>query len=413
MIGRLPLLEDLGELRSKRVLVRLDLNVPLGLDAAGRRVVTDDFRIRAALPTLTWLLNKGAKVTACTHLGRPAGAPDPRYDVEPVRELLSEMVPGVRLLENLRFSPGEKNNDPAFVAELVEGQDCFVNDAFGVCHRSDASVVGPPKLLPSAAGRLVQREVEQLGSLLDEPARPFVVIIGGAKVADKLGLLASLARLADRLLIGGAMAFSFTRALGQSSGESLVDVSKIEACGALLRGSDNIVLPVDFIAAAPGLVLQTDDWSAQPDDGGETGVLLPKPGEVEIVGQSIPDGWTGYDIGPATAEAFRQVIAGAATLLWNGPMGVFEDRRFDGGTRVVAQAVADCAGRTVIGGGDSVAAVHHYGLADRIDHISTGGGASLELLEHGDLPGLRALRESVGWKATAEGDRPAGGDDAR
>ena len=168
----------------------------------------------------------------------------------------------------------------------------------------------------------MQREVEQLGSLLDEPARPFVVIIGGAKVADKLGLLASLARLADRLLIGGAMAFSFTRALGQSSGESLVDVSKIEACGALLRGSDNIVLPVDFIAAAPGLVLQTDDWSAQPDDGGETGLLLPKPGEVEIVGQSIPDGWTGYDIGPATAEAFRQVIAGAATLLWNGPMGV-------------------------------------------------------------------------------------------
>ena len=189
MTDRLPILEDLGDVRGKRVLVRLDLNVPLGVDAEGTRVVTDDFRIRAALPTLTWLLNHGARVTACTHLGRPAGAPDPRYDVEPVRELLAAMIPGVQLLENLRFSPGEKGNDPAFVAELIEDQDLFVNDAFGVCHRSDASVVGPPKFLPSAAGRLVQREVEQLGGLLDNPARPFVVIIGGAKVADKLGLL--------------------------------------------------------------------------------------------------------------------------------------------------------------------------------------------------------------------------------
>jgi len=412
VIGRLPLLEDLGEIQGKRVLVRLDLNVPLGVDATGERIVTDDFRIRAAVPTLTWLLDHGAEVTACTHLGRPDGAPDPRYSVEPVRKVLSELVPGVRLLENLRFSPGEKRNDPAFVAQLVEGQDCYVNDAFGVCHRADASVVGPPKLLPSAAGRLVQREVEELGSLLEDPARPYVVIIGGAKVADKLGLLASLAAHADRLLIGGAMAFSFTRALGYDSGESLVDESKIDACGALLHERSNIVLPLDFIAAAPGVALQTGDWSTQPGAPGETGPQLAEPGEVEIVGQSVPAGWTGYDIGPATAELFGLAIAGAATVLWNGPMGVFEDRRFAGGTAAVAHAVAECAGRTVIGGGDSVAAVHRFGLADRIDHISTGGGASLELLEYGDLPGLRALRESLGWGERAGGNAGTGGDGA-
>lgn len=403
MTEGLPVLEDLGELRGKRVLVRLDLNVPLGKDASGKRIVTDDFRIRAALPTLTWLLNKGARVTACTHLGRPAGAPDPRYDVEPVRELLSVMIPGVKLLENLRFSPGEKANDPAFVAELVDGQDCFVNDAFGVCHRADASVVGPPALLPSAAGRLVQREVEQLGSLLDNPARPFVVIIGGAKVADKLGLLETLADRADRLLIGGAMAFTFTQALGESSGASLVDVSKLEACRTLLRERDNIVLPVDFVAAAPGLELRIDSGKERLGDAGEAAAMAGRSEEIKVVGRSIPDGWTGYDIGPETAEIFARAVAEAGTVLWNGPMGVFEDERFAAGTRTVAQAVADCSGRTVIGGGDSVAAINRYGLADRIGHISTGGGASLELLEYGDLPGLRALRESLA-RTVAGGD---------
>jgi len=392
---RLPILEDLGELRGKRVLVRLDLNVPLATDAEGRRTVSDDFRIRAALPTLTFLLNRGARVTACTHLGRPAGEPDPRYDVAPVRELLTEMIPGVVLMENLRFSPGEKANDPAFVASLVEGQDCFVNDAFGVCHRSDASVVGPPRLLPSAAGRLVQREVEQLGSLLNSPARPFVVVVGGAKVADKLGLLESLARRADRLLIGGAMAFTFTHALGKSSGASIVDETKLEACKELILHTDNILLPVDFVAAGPGVAIQPDNWG--PAGAGETaevGMAVADPREVQIFGQSIPEGWRGYDIGPASAELFREAIADAATVLWNGPMGVFEDRRFAQGTRTVAAAVAASAGRTFIGGGDSVAAINHYGLADKISHISTGGGASLALLEHGDLPGLKALRES-------------------
>lgn len=402
MTGRLPILEDLGELRGKRVLVRLDLNVPLGTDAENKRVVTDDFRIRAALPTLTWLLNHGARVTACTHLGRPAGAPDPRYDVEPVREMLAAMIPGVQLLENLRFSPGEKGNDPAFVAELIEGQDCFVNDAFGVCHRSDASVVGPPKFLPSAAGRLVQREVEQLGGLLENPARPFVVIIGGAKVADKLGLLETLASFADSLLIGGAMAFTFTQALGEGTGSSLVDVSRLDACKAMLSERDNIVLPLDFVAAAPGVELQRDSWKGQQDAVKVSGASDAEA--VKVVGRSIPEGWTGYDIGPATSELFGKVVADAATVLWNGPMGVFEDPRFAAGTRTVAQAVADCTGRTVIGGGDSVAAVNRYGLADRIGHISTGGGASLELLEHGDLPGLKALRESLARTIAGNGD---------
>jgi len=389
--GRLPLLEDLGEVRGKRVLVRLDLNVPLVLEPSGRRVVADDFRIRAALPTLTWLLNRGARVTACTHLGRPAGAPDPRYDVEPVRALLSEMIPGVRLLENLRFSPGEKKDDPAFVASLVEGQDLYVNDAFGVCHRADASVVGPPRFLPCAAGRLVQREVEQLGRLIEDPERPFVVVIGGAKVADKLGLLDALAARADRLLIGGAMAFTFTQALGFDPGASLVDPSKLELCKALLAKTDNILLPVDFVAAGPAVELRPDSGIPEPWGRERARETLD---DIRICGRSIPEGWKGYDIGPATTEMFCHVISDAGAVLWNGPMGVFEDGRFAAGTKAVAQAVAACAGRTVIGGGDSVAAVNRYGLSERIDHVSTGGGASLALLEHGDLLGLAALRES-------------------
>jgi phosphoglycerate kinase len=389
----LPLLEDLGEIRSAQVLVRLDLNVPLATDASGSRVVTDDFRIRAALPTLTWLLNRGARVTACTHLGRPAGAPDPRYTVEPVRELLSEMIPGVRLLENLRFSPGEKSCDPAFVAELIEGQDLFVNDAFGVCHRADASIVGPPQFLPSAAGRLVAREVEQLGSLLDDPPRPFVVVIGGAKVADKLGLLSVLAKKADKVLVGGGMAFTFTRALGESSGASLLDESQIDACRQMLDENESVVLPVDFVAVAPEVELRLGAGSDIGDDPESAWI----PGEVEVVGRSIPDGWSGYDIGPASAHLFGSAIASAATVLWNGPMGVSEDWRFAAGTRLVAEAVAASPARTVVGGGDSVAALNRYGLADRVDHVSTGGGASLEFLEHGDLPGLEALRRSAAY----------------
>ncbi len=384
-----PFLENLGDVADQAVLVRLDLNVPLATDAEGMRTVTDDFRIRAALPTLEWLLDRGARITAATHLGRPDGAPDPRYDLAPVRARLAELAPRVELLDNLRFSPGEKGNDPEFVCQLVAGQDLYVNDAFGVCHRSHASVVGPPRFLPSAAGRLVQNEVHELRRLLDNPERPFVVAVGGAKVGDKLGLLSRLAELADRVLVGGGMAFSFTRAAGAGTGDSLLDREHLDACSNMLRRFENLVLPVDFVAAAPGVELRTD--VAAPSSW--------EPGEVEVFGRSLPDGWRGFDIGPATAELFREVIATAANALWNGPMGVFEDPRFEAGTRAVAQAMADCPGHTVIGGGDSVAAVHRLGLAERIDHISTGGGASLEFLEHGDLPGLRALRESAAVRA--------------
>jgi phosphoglycerate kinase len=412
VIGALPLLEDLGELNGKNALVRLDLNVPLGTDAAGNRVVTDDFRIRAAVPTLAFLLERGAQVTACTHLGRPGGSPDPSYDLAPVRQRLDELIPGVRLLENLRFSPGEQANDPAFVAFLVEGQDCYVNDAFGVLHRADASVVGPPAFLPSAAGRLVQREVEQLSVLLDNPKRPYVVVVGGAKVADKLGLLEVLADRADHLLIGGAMAFTFTHALGQPSGASLVDGSKLEACKALYLRSRSILLPVDFVCAAPGVEIERDAAGAPP---GEVDMVVARPGEVRIFGQAMMPGWAGYDIGPATAELFREAIAEAGTVFWNGPMGVFEDRRFAQGTKTVAQAVAASSGWTVVGGGDSVAALDRYGLADRIDHISTGGGASLAFLEHGDLPGLAALRASaseLAGRRAAEAEGPKSDDAA-
>ncbi len=368
LLSDLPVLEDLGDVSSKRVLVRLDLNVPLEETPDGGRTIADDFRIRAAVPTLSWLLERGAEVTAATHLGRPKGAPDPRYDVAPVRERLAELVPGVRLLDNLRFSPGEMANDPGFVTELVEGEDLYVNDAFGACHRAHASVVGPPALLPSAAGRLLEREVRELGSLLGDPARPFVVVVGGAKVSDKIGLLRRLTEMADAVLVGGGMAFTFLRALGEEIGDSLLDAEHVEDCRRLLEERQSLVLPLDFVALGPG-------------------------GEVEVVGRSVGAGWRGLDVGPLTAEEFSRQISSAGTVLWNGPMGVFEDERFEGGTRAVAEAMAACAGHTVLGGGDSVAAVERFGLAGRMDHVSTGGGASLKLLEHGDLPGLRALRE--------------------
>jgi phosphoglycerate kinase len=391
MTANLPLIEDLGQLNGAHVLVRLDLNVPMATMPSGERTVSDDFRIRACVPTLTWLQMQGAHVTACTHLGRPEGRPDPRFDVSPVRRILDEMVPGIRLLENLRFSPGETSNEPEFVKSLIEGQDCYVNDAFGVCHRAHASVVGPPRFLPSAAGRLVGQEVEQLGGLLDAPARPFVVAIGGAKVSDKLGLLRNLAARADRLLIGGAMAFTFTSALGEPAGDSLVETDRLEECGALLREFDNISLPIDAVAAAPAVSLAT---TAPAINGDLLGIGAEDPNELRVVGRAIPAGWRGLDIGPATADMFGRAVRQAATVLWNGPMGVFEDPRFAAGTKELAEAVAASAGHTVIGGGDSVAAIHRYGLAERIDHISTGGGASLAFLEHGDLPGLAALRHA-------------------
>ena len=373
-MSNVPTLEDLPPLEGKRVLLRADFNVPL---ADG--VITDDLRIRAALPTIQWLLDHGAAVTACTHLGRPKGTADPRYSVEPVRKRLAELAPGVELLENLRFDPGEEADDPAFAARLIEGFDAYVNDAFGASHRAHASIVGPPRVLPSAAGRLLAKEVDVLLGLRDNPKRPFVAILGGSKVSDKLKVIEALLGVADEVLIGGGMCFTFWAAQGHAIGDSLFEPDMVDACKALLDAGKAIVLPSDVTALGPGGEL------FKPEAGGE----------VRQAGTSLPAGWKGVDIGPGTAAEFGDRIAEARTVFWNGPMGVFEDPRFEAGTRAVAEAVADTSAFTVVGGGDSAAALAQFGLDDRIDHVSTGGGASLELLEEGDLPGLRALREGM------------------
>jgi phosphoglycerate kinase len=377
----LPRLGDLGDVGGKRVLVRVDFNVPLVDDGHGGRAVADDYRIRTALPTLRWLLDRGADVTACSHLGRPPDAPDPRFDMAPVSERLATFAPEVTLVENLRFSPGEKRNDPAFVDELVAGQDAYVNEAFSASHRAHASIVGPPARLPSAAGIELLREVEVLGGLLEAPARPFVAVVGGAKVGDKLGVLGTLAKKVDVLAVGGAMAFTFLAASGHRVGGSPVDESHLGECADLLASGVTILLPSDVVALTPDGSLDTSGEGTAS-------------GEATVVGQDVPDGWRGCDIGPETAAAFAEAVSGAATVLWNGPLGVVEDERFAGGTRRVAQAVASSAGFTVVGGGDSVSALDHLGLADQIDFLSTGGGASLEFIEKGDLPGLAALRRA-------------------
>jgi phosphoglycerate kinase len=362
---RLPQLEDLPDPKDKRVLLRADFNVPL---KDGH--IEDDMRIRAALPTIKWLQEHAANVTACSHLGRPKGKADPKYSMEPVRERLAELAPGVELMENLRFDPGEEANDPGFVDRLVDGQDLYVDDAFGAAHRAHASIVGPPGRLPSAAGRLLAKEVEVLGGLLDSPRKPFVTVLGGAKVSDKLGVIDSLLKRVDRLVIGGGMCFTFLAAQGRSVGDSLLESDRVEDCRRLLEHSgDKIVLPTDIVAMGPS-------------------------GEVRTGGTTIPDGWKGLDIGPGSAAEFSDEVTAAGTVLWNGPMGMFEDDRFAAGTRALAHAMAEARAFTVIGGGDSAAAVRKFGVADEIDWVSTGGGASLEFLEHGDLPGLEALRKA-------------------
>ena len=370
-----PQLEDLGDLNGRRVLVRCDFNVPL---AGG--VITDDLRIRAAVPTLRFLVDAGAHVTACSHLGRPGGSPDTAYSMDPVRARLAELLPGVELLENLRFDPGETADDPGFTERLIEGHDAYVNDAFGASHREHASVVGPPRHLPSAAGRLLAREVEVLSGLRDSARHPFVGILGGAKVSDKLGVIEALLDVVDELIVGGGMCFTFLAAKGANVGSSLLEEDLIEDCARLLDSGAPIRLPLDITALGPGGTI------GDPSAGGE----------VRQVGTSMPDGWMGLDIGPGSAVEFCDVIADARTVLWNGPMGVFEDPRFAAGTRTLAEAVADCRGFTVVGGGDSAAATRQFGLADAMDHVSTGGGAALELIEKGDLPGLAALRGEHG-----------------
>lgn len=389
MAAPLPRLEDLPDLDGARVLVRAELNAPL---AGGR--VTDDLRITTTLPTVEWLRARGAAVVLAAHLGRPKGEVRPEYSLAPVATRLGELLgtdvpmapsaigtettsmvasldPGdVMLLENLRFHPGEEANDPAFATNLVTPFDLFVNEAFGASHRAHASIVGPPRVLPSAAGLLLQREVEVLGGLLDAPEHPFVAILGGSKVSDKLGVIDTLLTRCDTILVGGAMAFTFLAAQGYPIGDSLLEVDRIEDCRRLLA-TGRVEVPVDVVIARE----------------------IAADAEVRIVAApSIPEGWKGLDVGPETAAHFADRIAPARTVLWNGPMGVFEVPPFASGTRAVAEAVVGCPGFTVIGGGDSAAAARQMGLADRIDHVSTGGGASLELLELGDLPGLEALR---------------------
>jgi phosphoglycerate kinase len=390
MVDPVPQLEDLPLKKGTRVLLRADLNVPL---RDGE--ITDDLRISAAVPTIRWLLEQGAEVVCCSHLGRPKGKVDPKYSLAPVARRLGEllgctvelspevvgfesirisqsMAPGETvMIENLRFDPGEEANDPAFAANLSQLGEVYVDDAFGAAHRKHASIVGPPAVLPAAAGRLLAREVEVLGGLLAEPKRPFVAILGGVKVSDKLGVLNALLDRCDTILVGGAMAFTLLVGQGASVGNSLVETDQVERCRELME-SGRIVIPSDVVAAPT----MAADVATQ-----------------HVSAMRIPDGWQGLDIGPETAGHYADVIAGAATVLWNGPMGVFEMEPFAAGTRTVAEAVAHCRGFTVVGGGDSAAAVRQMGLADDIDHVSTGGGASLELIEYGDLPGLQALRK--------------------
>jgi phosphoglycerate kinase len=371
----LPSYERWGSLVGKRVLVRADFNTPVA-EIDGRLEVTDDFRIRATVPLFEELLVRGATVVACTHFGRPKGAVVAKYSVEPVRRRLQELCPGVTLMENLRFNPGEEANDPVFGASLVEGFDYYINEAFGASHRAHASIMIPPTLLPSAAGMNLAREVDTITSLLESPERPFVAIIGGAKVADKLAITKVLCEKADTVIVGGGMAYTFEASQGRTIGSSLFDESYVEQCAQLLAAG-NVAIPSD----ARGLASGTAFGSGGPEPA------VP-------FGADIPDGFVGLDIGPVSIDAFEEVIANAATILWNGPMGVFEDPRFVGGTEAVARAVAKSNAVSVVGGGDSVAALAQFGLEDDVSFVSTGGGASLELVELGDLPGLKALRES-------------------
>jgi phosphoglycerate kinase len=387
-------LADLGELGGKRVLVRVDFNVPLHNGS-----VTDDTRIRAAVPTLEALRERGAALILVSHLGRPKDR-EPELSLAPVAERLSELIgepvklaPAARgekvthlaealgegdilLLENIRYEPGETKNDPDLAADLARLADAYVDDAFGAAHRAHASTVGAAELMePRAAGLLLQREVETLDGLLRDPDRPLVAVLGGAKVSDKIGVIESFRRTADMILIGGAMCFPFLAAQGHSVGDSLCADEDVELARAALReaareGSATIELPVDLVLA--------DHFGA-----GAT----PRP----LVGVEVPDGMMGLDIGPRSASAYAELIARAGTVFWNGPMGAFELEPFAAGTRTVAQAVADAPGVTVVGGGDSAAALVQFGLGDRVTHLSTGGGAALELIEGKELPGVAVL----------------------
>jgi phosphoglycerate kinase len=384
---------DQADVAGKRVLIRNDFNVPL---EDGQ--ITDDLRVRAAVPTLTWLLDRGARVLCCSHLGRPKGTRDPKYSLEPVRPVLAEHlgrpvafvddVAGgqarqaaealgdgeVLLLQNLRYEPGEEKNDPHLADQLASLAEVYVDDAFGAAHRAHASVVGVAERLPAYAGFLLAGEVKELSRLLEHPDRPFVAVLGGSKVSDKLAVLDNLLGRVDSLVVGGGMCFTFLAAQGHEIGDSLFEPDQVDATRQLLeeakRQGKPVLLPTDVVVARE---VSEDAEHRTVEAGG------------------IEPGWKGLDIGPETARVFAGAVGDARTVFWNGPMGVFELAPFAAGTKAVAEAVATADGYTVVGGGDSAAALAELGLADRVDHLSTGGGASLELLEGKTLPGVAAI----------------------
>jgi phosphoglycerate kinase len=378
------------DVTGKRVLVRCDFNVPL---EGGR--ITDDRRITEALPTIKYLLEHGAAVILCSHLGRPKGGPSPEFSLKPVAERLTELLgrpvrllpdcvgpdveqachsakPGdVLLLENVRFHKEEEANDPNFALQLAGLAQVYVNDAFGTAHRAHASTEGVAHILPGVAGFLIQKELKYLGQALHDPARPFIAIMGGAKVKDKIEVIENLLPKVDRLLLGGGMIFTFYKAQGHEIGKSLLDEGSIEYARRLLeRNGDKIVLPADLVVASE----------------------LTNGAQTAVVGvNSIPADQIGADIGPATQKEYANLISTAKLVVWNGPMGVFEMKPFEAGTKAIAEAMASSGATTIVGGGDSAAAVEKFGVAEKMSHVSTGGGASLEFLEGKELPGIAAL----------------------
>jgi phosphoglycerate kinase len=380
------------DVKGKRVLVRVDYNVPI---KEGK--VDDDTRIRAAMPTLNYLLDHGAALILCSHLGRPKGGPDPKYSLRSVADHLSKMMgqpvsfaedcvgplaekaakalkPGdVLLLENTRFHPGEEKNDLDLAKQLASLADIYVNDAFGSAHRAHSSTEGVARYLPAVAGFLMEKEIRYLGQAIANPRHPFIAILGGAKISDKIGVIRNLLQKADHVLIGGGMANTFLKAQGYPVGDSLVEDDALDTARELIKtGSTRLRLPVDVVIG--------DRFDAEADR------------KVMPMG-AVPDGWRILDIGPMTIAAYQKVLAGAGTIVWNGPMGVFEFPRFAEGTFGIAKAVAASKAISIIGGGESVSAIQKSGLADKITHISTGGGASLEMLEGLVLPGLAALND--------------------
>lgn len=385
-------IEDI-DVKGKRVLLRVDFNVPL--DDNGN--ITDDTRIIAALPTIKYLLGKGARLIICSHLGRPKGEFNSKYSLMPVAKRLVDLlinkiyfgkdvvgpdamekaknlnVGEILLLENIRFLKGEENNDPELAQKLASMADVYVNDAFGTAHRNHASIVGVPKLLPNALGFLMGKEVNTILSTLENPQRPFVAILGGAKVSDKIYVVLNLLKKVDTICIGGGMAYTFLKAKGVKVGQSMVDEEKVELAGQMLAEAEKrgvkILLPVDNLCAS---------------------VFSPTAKAIKIKGD-IPDNMIGLDIGPKTVRLFKNELKRAKTVVWNGPLGVFEFENFSKGTEKIAKAVAKVKGKTIVGGGDSIAAIHRLGKTKKITHISTGGGASLQMLEGKPLPGVEVI----------------------